>query len=159
MLYQITDGTVTVGGQLILSHINFEIRGNEKIAVVGRNGAGKTTLLKLIAGEYELDRDDKSAGAAIRFSRRLTVGMLKQQAFSRENNRTVEQELLESCPCRDTFDRERFLYEQEIRQAVHRLRIFKGGQEEASDLIFRRGADEDRSHPAAVGKAGYPAVG
>ena len=50
MLYQISNGTVSVGGELILSHIHFEIRGNEKIAVVGKNGAGKTTLLKLVAG-------------------------------------------------------------------------------------------------------------
>ena len=50
MLYQISNGTVSVGGELILSHIDFEIRGNEKIAVVGKNGAGKTTLLKLVAG-------------------------------------------------------------------------------------------------------------
>jgi len=48
MLYQISNGTVSVGGELILSHIDFEIRGNEKIAVVGKNGAGKTTLLKLV---------------------------------------------------------------------------------------------------------------
>ena len=50
MLYQISNGTVSVGGELILSHIDFEIRGNEKIAVVGKNGAGKTTLLNLVAG-------------------------------------------------------------------------------------------------------------
>ena len=47
MLYQITDGTVSAGGHVILSHVDFEIKGNEKIALVGRNGAGKTTLLKL----------------------------------------------------------------------------------------------------------------
>ena len=45
MLYQITDGTVTMGGEPVLSHINFEIKGKEKIALVGANGAGKTTLL------------------------------------------------------------------------------------------------------------------
>ena len=38
-------GTVTAGGRPVLSHIEFEIRGTEKIAVVGKNGAGKTTLL------------------------------------------------------------------------------------------------------------------
>ena len=31
MLYQITDGTVSAGGHVILSHVNFEIKGNEKI--------------------------------------------------------------------------------------------------------------------------------
>ena len=50
MKYQIKDGTVTLGGETILSHIDFEIQGNQKIAVVGRNGAGKTTLLRLMAG-------------------------------------------------------------------------------------------------------------
>lgn len=37
MLYQITDGTVSAGGHVILSHVDFEIKGNEKIALVGRN--------------------------------------------------------------------------------------------------------------------------
>ena len=56
MLYQITDGTVSAGGVPILSHINFEIRGTEKIAVAGKNGAGKTTLLRLLAGELTVTR-------------------------------------------------------------------------------------------------------
>ena len=73
MLYQITDGTVSVGGTTILSHVDFEIKGKEKVAVVGRNGAGKTTLLRLIAGELELDRDDKRNGFGIKASRRLTI--------------------------------------------------------------------------------------
>ncbi|MFR2258392.1 MAG: ABC-F family ATP-binding cassette domain-containing protein [Clostridium sp.] len=112
MLYQITDGTVSAGGHVILSHVDFEIKGNEKIALVGRNGAGKTTLLKLIAGELSLDRDDRRQGAGVTSSRRLTVGMLKQQAFS-DREQTVEEILLASCPFRDTFARERFEYEQE----------------------------------------------
>lgn len=112
MLYQITDGTVSIGGQQILSHINFEIRGYEKIAVVGRNGAGKTTLLRVIGGELGLDRDDKREGPGIARSRRITVGALKQQAFT-DMSRTVEEELLKVCPCRDIYDRERFQYEQE----------------------------------------------
>ena len=95
-----------------MSHVDFEIKGNEKIALVGRNGAGKTTLLKLIAGELSLDRDDRRQGAGVTSSRRLTVGMLKQQAFS-EREQTVEEILLASCPFRDTFARERFEYEQE----------------------------------------------
>ena len=112
MLYQIADGTVTLGGMPILSHIDFEIRGNEKIAVVGRNGAGKTTLLRLLAGELELDRDDKRNGPGILSSRRITASMLSQQAFT-DKEKTVEEELLSSCPCRDSYARERFEYERE----------------------------------------------
>ena len=112
MLYQITDGSVTVGGQLVLSHINFEIKGNEKIAVVGRNGAGKSTLLRLLSGDLDLDRDDRRQVAGIVRSREVTVGMLSQQVFS-DPQRTVEEELLEACPAKDTFERERFEYERE----------------------------------------------
>lgn len=112
MLYQITDGTVSLSGIPVLSHINFEIKGNEKIAVVGRNGAGKTTLLRLIAGELALDRDDKRSGPGISCSRKLTMGMLRQQTFE-DSGLTVEEELLESCPCKDTYARERFEYERE----------------------------------------------
>lgn len=145
MLYQITDGTVSAGGHVILSHVDFEIKGNEKIALVGQNGAGKTTLLKLIAGELSLDRDDRRQGAGVTSSRRLTVGMLKQQAFS-EREQTVEEILLTSCPFRDTFARERFEYEQEydriftgfgFTRADKRKKIgdFSGGEQTKIALI------------------------
>ena len=54
MLYQITNGTVSAGDRQILSHIDFEIKGKEKIAVVGRNGAGKTTLTNLLLRLYDV---------------------------------------------------------------------------------------------------------
>lgn len=145
MLYQIADGTVSLGGKVILSHIDFEIKGHEKIAVVGRNGAGKTTLLRLIAGEVELDRDDKRTGKGVGQSRRLTVGMLRQQTFV-DLSRTVEAELLDGCPCRNSYDRERFEYEQEYDALFtgfgfgkadkrRRLSSFSGGEQTKIALI------------------------
>lgn len=148
MLYQIQDGTVSVGGETVLAHFDFEIRGREKIAVVGKNGAGKTTLLRLIAGELELDRDDRRGQPGVRTSRKVTVGLLPQQVFSGEGDdeRTVEEELLRSCPCKDTWDRERFLYEQEYdrlftgfgfekKDKQKKLAEFSGGQRTRIALI------------------------
>lgn len=112
MKYQITDGTVSLGGETVLSHIDFEIQGAQKIAVVGRNGAGKTTLLRLIAGELELERDDRRQEPGICCSRKLTIGMLGQQALLHEE-RTVEEYLMSRCPAEGLFDRERFEYERE----------------------------------------------
>ncbi len=125
MLYQIKDGTVSAGGTLILSHVDFEIRGNEKIAVVGSNGAGKTTLLRLIAGEIDLDRDDKRSGQGIASARKLTVGYLKQQAFT-EKERTVEEELLKSCSWAEDDSLERFVYEREYEILFTRFGFSKG---------------------------------
>ena len=104
MLLQIHDGTLSAGSQTVLAHFDFEIRGKEKIALVGGNGAGKTTFLRLLAGELPLDRDDRRTAPGILTSRQITVGLLKQQPFS-DTSATVEQELLSACPCPDIFDR------------------------------------------------------
>ena len=93
MLVQIIDGTVSVGGVTVLSHIDFAIKGQEKIAVVGKNGAGKTTLLRVLAGELDLDRDDKRMGPGMVCSRKVTVGML-HQGREEDKDKTVEELLL-----------------------------------------------------------------
>lgn len=170
MLYQIKDGTVSAGGQTILSHIDFYIKEKEKIAVVGKNGTGKTTLLRLLAGELTPDRDDsrgsygrsndmvtgaatagsdldgtakrtqrakkkKSSGnpeTGITMSRNITIDMLRQADKSNQDL-TIEQILLESCPDKDTFSKERFDYEMEYD------RLFTGFGFEKSDKtrLFR----------------------
>lgn len=78
MLYRINDVTISLGGEEVLSHIGFEIHGNEKIAITGRNGAGKTTLLRFIAGEIQADRDDKRKSVEVESARKVTVAMLRQ---------------------------------------------------------------------------------
>ena len=88
MKYQITDGTVSLGGETVLSHIDFEIQGAQKIAVVGRNGAGKTTLLRLIAGELELERDDRRQGSGREAS--IIIFHPKKPSWRRSLNETTK---------------------------------------------------------------------
>lgn len=183
MLYQIKDGTVSAGGQTILSHIDFYIKEKEKIAVVGKNGAGKTTLLRLLAGELTPDRDDsrgsygrshdmvtgaitagsdldgiakrtqrvkkkKTSGnpeTGITMSRNITIDMLRQ-ADKSNLDLTIEQMLLESCPDKDTFSKERFDYEMEYdrlftgfgfekEEKSRTLGSFSGGEQTKISLI------------------------
>ena len=159
MVAKIKDGTVSVGGQTILSHVDFYIKEKEKIAVVGKNGAGKTTLLRLLAGELQLDRDDRrgmSSGAhgketacknslGIVTSRYITIDMLRQADKSNQDL-TVEQILLESCPDKDTFSKERFDYEMEYdrlftgfgfekEEKSRTLGSFSGGEQTKISLI------------------------
>ncbi|NNN29469.1 ABC-F family ATP-binding cassette domain-containing protein [Streptomyces sp. S3(2020)] len=45
----------------------FDLRGPERIALIGRNGAGKTTLLRTIAGELEPVAGEATAHVPLRF--------------------------------------------------------------------------------------------
>lgn len=112
MRYQIENGTVSLGGKTILDHIDFSVKGQEKIAVVGRNGAGKTTLLRLLGGELSLDRDDKRFVKGIHMDKELSIGFLHQQSFQ-NLERTVEEEILSLVGEEDVFSKERYYFEKE----------------------------------------------
>ena len=92
MLYQISNGAVSFGDDVILHSIDFEIRNTEKIAIVGRNGCGKTTLLKLISGEVEMEKLDSDESAFIAKAGNPEIGYLKQIAFD-DPDVTLEQEV------------------------------------------------------------------
>ncbi len=92
MLYQISNGAVAFGDDVILHSIDFEIRNTEKIAIVGRNGCGKTTLLKLISGEVDMEKLDSDESAFIAKAGNPEIGYLKQIAFD-DPEVTLEQEV------------------------------------------------------------------
>ena len=54
-LIQLQRVDFSVGGPLLLEHVDLSIEANERVCIVGRNGEGKSTLLKLIAGDLKPD--------------------------------------------------------------------------------------------------------
>lgn len=145
MRYQIENGTVSLGGKTILDHIDFSVKGREKVAVVGRNGAGKTTLLRLISGELSLDRDDKNFGKGIKTDRELSIGFLHQQSFQ-DVEKTVEQEIISLVNEENIFSRERYYFEKEYDRIFtgfgfqkedkkKKIKQFSGGEQTKLALI------------------------
>ena len=134
MLYRINDLTVFLGGNEILSHLDFEIHGTEKIAIMGRNGAGKTTLLRFIAGEIEAERDDMRNGPVMETARKLTIGMLKQTGAS-DAERTIADICLGTGAEEWEFDRifTGFGFGKEDKE--RRLKEFSGGEQTKISLI------------------------
>jgi len=61
-LFALRGVTVRVEGRDVLRGIDFALRAEERVAVVGANGAGKSTLLRLLAGE-----EQPAAGTIRRF--------------------------------------------------------------------------------------------
>ncbi|MCM1560178.1 MAG: ABC-F family ATP-binding cassette domain-containing protein [Butyrivibrio sp.] len=92
MRYQIRHALVQYGAETILQDVNFEVRDNEKIAVVGRNGCGKTTLLKLIAGDITMNNPDSDEECGITMAGKQEIGFLRQVNFE-DREVTVEEEI------------------------------------------------------------------
>lgn len=59
-------------GKEIFEDIQFEIKENDRVGLVGRNGSGKTTLIKLLA-----HAEDPSKGS-LHWKKGLSIGYLKQ---------------------------------------------------------------------------------
>ena len=73
-LITLQDVDYSVGGPLLLDHVNLAIDSGERIALIGRNGAGKSTLLKLLSGDLKPDDgriqvEGRGAGGAGRIAR------------------------------------------------------------------------------------------
>lgn len=92
MRYQIRHALVQYGADTILEDVNFEIRDNEKIAVIGRNGCGKTTLLKLINGDIRMNNLDSDETCGITMAGKQHIGFLHQISFP-EGGISVEEEI------------------------------------------------------------------
>ncbi|WP_295160028.1 ABC-F family ATP-binding cassette domain-containing protein [Selenomonas sp. AE3005] len=58
----------------LFKDVNFEVRGSDKVGLVGANGAGKTTLMRIILGEEEADSGTVQLDAA------ESIGYVEQQA-------------------------------------------------------------------------------
>lgn len=121
MLYQISKGTKSFGAQQVFENIRFEVKGVEKIAIVGRNGSGKSTLLKCIVGELELDQ------GVIHKANGLRIGYLSQTTFDDETL-SVQEEM--NLIFKDVFE-----CEAELKKIAEQMK------EDHSDKILERYAE------------------
>lgn len=88
MYYKISNGSVTLGANTILEDINFYVKDNDKIGIVGRNGCGKTTLLKAITNEYTLS--DGYDDLKIESSNDFKIGCVKQNITDNLNMKMID---------------------------------------------------------------------
>ena len=85
MNYKIINGSISYGADTILEEINFEIKGKEKIAIVGRNGSGKSTFLNSLINNEMLEEGVGEEKFNIYKEGISSIGFLKQIDFEDEN--------------------------------------------------------------------------
>ncbi|MEX2502989.1 MAG: ABC transporter ATP-binding protein [Trueperaceae bacterium] len=61
-LLEITDLSVTLGGERIVTDVHAVLRAGERLVLTGRNGAGKSTLLRALVGLLPHDGRVRIAG-------------------------------------------------------------------------------------------------
>lgn len=88
MLYQVSHGAKYFGADTVFEDIQFEIKSNEKITVVGRNGCGKTTFLRCVCGELSFDK------GTVSMQNGTTLGYLAQKQIENDEL-TVRETLME----------------------------------------------------------------
>ena len=72
-LLQLTDISLTFGGDPVFEDLSLMIQTGDRLALVGRNGSGKSTLMKVMAGLVEPDSGAVIAGPGV------SVGYMEQE--------------------------------------------------------------------------------
>ncbi len=91
MNYRIINGAVTYGADTILEEINFEIKDQEKVAIVGRNGSGKTTLLKALINNDILSEGTGTDRLKVYQEGIKLIGYLEQINFQDDNITMIDE--------------------------------------------------------------------
>jgi len=77
--------SIAFQGEFLFEGITFQLRGGDRVGLVGKNGAGKSTLLRIISGEQEFD------SGQIATDKEISIGFLKQD-IDFDKGRTVLEE-------------------------------------------------------------------
>ena len=80
MKLQVSNLYKSFGAHDILQGASLQVKGTEKIGLVGRNGCGKTTLLNIISGQEDFEKGERIIPNATR------IGTLSQTVF---NDKTI----------------------------------------------------------------------
>ncbi|MCI8418266.1 MAG: ABC-F family ATP-binding cassette domain-containing protein [Lachnospiraceae bacterium] len=88
----VTDLSKAFGPLTLFSHLDFEIKRGERVALIGNNGTGKTTILKILNGLIPAD------SGTIRLGSRVKIGYYDQEHQVLHMEKTLFEEISDAYP-------------------------------------------------------------
>lgn len=104
----VRDVSMGFDGRMLFEHLNFLIKKDERVLVLGQNGCGKSTLIKLVLGKLE------PVAGMIEAGYNVEIGYYDQENQNLDVTKTVLDELWDAYPR---------LTETEIRNALGQFRF------------------------------------
>ncbi len=86
------DVTMGFGDRMLFSHLNFLVKRNDRLLILGQNGCGKSTLIKLIIGRLQ------PLSGIIEAGYNVEVGYYDQENQNLDPDKTVLDELWDAYP-------------------------------------------------------------
>lgn len=86
------DLSKSYNGNVIFKKVEFDIKREEKVAIIGPNGVGKSTLFKILLGQVEADTGYVKLGANVR------LGYYDQEQQALDESKTIFQEIADTYP-------------------------------------------------------------
>ena len=78
--------------KILFSHVDFEIKRGEKVAIIGPNGVGKSTLFRILLGE------EPCQAGEVRFGVNVHVGYYDQEQQRFDEQKTIFQDISDTYP-------------------------------------------------------------
>jgi len=89
------------GARTLFDHVNLEVEGGERIALLGDNGTGKSTLIKILMGEEEQDSGKLRLGPTVK------IGYLPQIIHFSHPERSLVDTMIYDLDCTASTARNR----------------------------------------------------